>query len=116
MTTPHRHATGVVRREFLQVGFSGFLGMSLAGVLQRQALAAVTPRAKSMIIVFCTGAPSHIDTFDPKPDAPDGIRGEFKPIATNVPGISFSEHLPHLAARPTSWPSSARCRTRISTT
>jgi Protein of unknown function (DUF1501) len=99
MTTPHRHAAGIVRREFMQVGFSGFLGMSLAGVLEKQAMAAVAPRAKSLIMVFCTGAPSHIDTFDPKPNAPDGIRGEFKTIATNVPGVSFSEHVPGLAAR-----------------
>ena len=99
MNTLHRHATGVVRREFLQVGFSGYLGMSLAGLLGRQATAAAVPRAKSMILVFLTGAPSHIDTFDMKPNAPQGIRGEFKPIATNVPGVSFSEHLPGLAGR-----------------
>ncbi len=52
-----------------------------------------------MIIVFLTGAPSHLDTFDPKPDAPPEIRGEFKTIATNIPGIVFGEHLPRLAAR-----------------
>jgi hypothetical protein len=52
-----------------------------------------------VILVFLTGAPSHLDTFDMKPDAPEGIRGEFKPIETNVPGIRFSEHLPGLAAR-----------------
>ena len=99
MTSTHRHAIGMVRREFLQVGFSGFAGLSLSTVLAgRASAAAVAPRAKSMILVFLTGAPSHIDTFDMKPDAPEGIRGEFKPIATNVPGISFCEHLPKLAS------------------
>jgi len=101
MPLPHRHAIGMVRREFLQVGFSGLAGLSLSGVLAARAQAAakaVAPRAKSVILVFLTGAPSHIDTFDLKPDAPEGIRGEFKPIATNVPGLSISEHLPRLAA------------------
>ncbi|MGE3818687.1 MAG: DUF1501 domain-containing protein [Isosphaeraceae bacterium] len=102
MPINHRHAIGIVRREFLQVGFSGFLGVGTAGVIggrsARGASDAVpAPRAKSMILVFLTGAASHIDTFDPKPDAPEGIRGEFRPIATNVPGISVCEHLPRLA-------------------
>jgi hypothetical protein len=100
MTSAHRHAIGVVRREFLQVGFSGFVGLGLSGLMRAQASAAarVAPRAKSMIMVFLSGAPSHLDTFDMKPDAPDGIRGEFQPISTNVPGISFCEHLPRLAS------------------
>ena len=51
------------------------------------------------MLVFLTGGPSHLDTFDMKPDGPAEIRGEFKPIATNVPGVQFCEHLPHLAAR-----------------
>src|SRR5258708_1811725 len=102
MISTHRHAFGMVRREFLQVGFSGFLGMSASALLAGRASAASSEaqpqRAKSMILVFLTGAPSHIDTFDMKPDAPEGIRGEFKPIATNVPGVQFCEHLPRLAA------------------
>ncbi len=100
MTASHRHTIGIVRREFLQVGFSGLLGMSLPSVLAGQAKAAqsAAPRAKSMIMVFLTGASSHVDTFDMKPDAPEAIRGEFKPIATNVPGMTFCEHLPKLAA------------------
>ncbi len=57
------------------------------------------PRAKSLIIVFCTGAISHHDTFDMKPDAPLEIRGEFKPIQTSVAGTQICEHLPRLAAR-----------------
>ncbi len=99
--TNHRHDSGMVRREFLQVGFSGFLGANLAGLLSARANAkpSGTGKAKSVILVFLTGAPSHIDTFDLKPNAPDGIRSDYKPIATNVPGIEFCEHLPGLAAR-----------------
>ena len=91
---------GIVRREFLQVGFSAFAGVSLSGLSALQAIAAPKAgpaAAKSMILVFATGGMSHLDTFDLKPDAPDGIRGEFKPIATNVPGIVVGEHLPRLA-------------------
>jgi hypothetical protein len=101
MNSMHRHAVGVVRREFLQVGFSGFVGIGFSALLAGRARAVpepLAPRAKSMILVFLTGAPSHIDTFDMKPDAPEGIRGEFKPIATNAPGISICEHMPRLAA------------------
>jgi hypothetical protein len=100
MISTHRHAIGVVRREFLQVGFSGFFGLGASALLAGRAVAAAAPapRAKSMILVFLTGAPSQIDTFDPKPDAPEAIRGEFKPIGTNVAGISVSEHLPRLAS------------------
>ena len=98
MSQGHEHRAGIVRREFLQVGFSGFLGLGMPALLASRARGAnSTGRAKSVILVFQTGGPSHLDTFDMKPDAPVGIRGEFKPIATNVPGIHFSEHLPLLA-------------------
>jgi hypothetical protein len=105
---------GVLRREFLQVGFSGLLGLSLPGFLAlRSGVAAVrpavsrrepdalapSPRAQSLILVFLTGGLSHIDSFDMKPEAPEGIRGEFRPIDTAVPGIPYCEHLPRLAAR-----------------
>jgi Protein of unknown function (DUF1501) len=100
----HRHTTGLTRREVLQVGYSGLLGIGLGGLLAKQARAASAAgrqggRAKSVLIVFLTGGPSHIDTFDLKPDAPSEIRGEFKPIATKIPGVSFGEHLPRFAAR-----------------
>jgi hypothetical protein len=93
------------RRELLQVGYSGALGLSLASVLggRTQPAEITSPRRaaspKSIIIVYLTGAPSHLDTFDMKPDAPAEIRGEFRPIATNVPGVSICEHLPRLAVR-----------------
>src|SRR5262245_22625866 len=92
----HWHPPGVIRREFLQVGFSGFLGLGSAQLLAARSQAAsrkpdqrrapVEPRARSMILVFLTGGLSHLDSFDMKPDAPVGIRGEFKPIATKAAG------------------------------
>ncbi|MDR3639240.1 MAG: DUF1501 domain-containing protein [Isosphaeraceae bacterium] len=96
----HRHPHGIVRREFLQVGFSGFLGLGLPQLLAQRAQAAKSaPRAKSMLMVFMSGGLSHLDSFDLKPDAPEGIRGEFKPIDTKAPGVRYCEHLPELAAR-----------------
>src|SRR5436305_13983138 len=104
---PHRHSIGITRREMLQVGYTGLLGISLPSLFaQRAESAEAAPsrrgaarKPKSVIIVFLTGAPSHIDMFDLKPDAPPEVRGEFKPIATKVPGIQSCEHLPRLAAR-----------------
>jgi Protein of unknown function (DUF1501) len=90
------------RRGFVQTGFSATLGLSLVGALPRGATAgaAEKPRkAKSVIVVFLTGAASHIDTFDMKPQAPAEIRGQFQPISTAVPGLQVCEHLPLLAAR-----------------
>ena len=97
----HQHRIGIHRREMLQVGFSGLLGLGLPSVLSPRARAAATPARtpKSVILVYLTGAPSHLDTFDLKPEAPAEIRGEFRPIATRVPGLHFCEHLPRLAAR-----------------
>jgi uncharacterized protein (DUF1501 family) len=103
----HQHRIGITRRELLQVGYSGLLGIGLPSLLAGRIAAAqaardraVTARPpKSVILVFLTGAPSHLDMFDPKPDAPAEIRGEFRPIATRVPGLWVSEHLPRLAAR-----------------
>jgi uncharacterized protein (DUF1501 family) len=86
----------------LQIGYSGLLGIGLPSLLAARATASearVTRKPRSVIIVFLTGAPSHLDMFDPKPDAPPEIRGEFKTIATKVAGLHVSEHLPHLAAR-----------------
>jgi Protein of unknown function (DUF1501) len=103
-TTGPRHPLGVSRRDLLQVGYSGLLGIGLTSLLGQQAAAngaqdKPAKRGKSLILVFLTGACSHHDTFDMKPDAPAEIRGEFKPIATKVPSYSICEHLPRLAAR-----------------
>src|SRR5437763_415802 len=105
MLTPHPQSPhGITRRAWLQVGYAGFLGLGLAS-LPGRAEAAQQKRtrrerkAKSVILVFLTGAPSHIDTFDPKPDAPPEVRGEFKTIPTKVASLRVGEHLPYLAAR-----------------
>jgi hypothetical protein len=102
MAQAHRHLTGLARREFLQVGFSGFLGLGMSHWAGCRAAGAAAPsigRAKSVVLVFLTGGPSHLDTFDLKPEAPAEIRGSFQPIATKTPGVSFCEHLPGLASR-----------------
>ena len=89
------------RRRLLQVGAQGAFGLSLPRLWQAEALAKAAARgknrAKSCIFLFLWGGPSHIDTFDMKPRAPDNIRGEFKPIQTTVPGTSIVEHLPEMA-------------------
>src|SRR5438552_16101598 len=64
-------------------------------------------KAKSVIFIFLSGGLSHIDSLDPKPDAPDSVRGPFRPIATRTPGLFISEHLPRLAQRSQRW---ALCR------
>lgn len=102
---PILHPTQWSRRDALQVGFSGAAGLSLSALLAGRAKAAEakvgaksgTP--KSLVIVFLTGAASHHDTYDMKLDAPVEIRGQFKPIATSIPGYAICEHLPKLAAR-----------------
>jgi hypothetical protein len=74
------------------------LGDLLAGRVQANQATRVARRPHSVIIVWLTGAPSHLDTFDLKPDAPAEIRGEFQPVASRTPGLLVSEHLPRLAA------------------
>lgn len=96
MTAPHRHTIGVTRRELLQVGYSGLLGLGLANAT---ALAAPKKKPKSLIIVFLTGAASQLETWDPKPDAPAEIRGELGAIKTKTPGLLACEAMPKLAAR-----------------
>ena len=85
------------RRQFLsRSGLSG-LGLIWANSLARQVVAATNSKAKSVILIFNCGAPSHIDLWDLKPHATDTVRGPYKPIATSVPGIEISELLPRLA-------------------
>ncbi len=87
---------GVTRRDFLQVGTLGVIGLSLPELLAAKAQGAVAKDhdERSVIMIFNLGAPSQLDTFDMKPDAPAEIRGPFKPIKTKVPGIEISEILP----------------------
>jgi len=90
------------RRAFLQVGYSGLLGLGMPGLLAARSGAATgtgTGRARSVIVILLSGGLGQHDSFDMKPEAPSGIRGEFKPIDTAVPGIRMCEHLPGLAAR-----------------
>ncbi len=105
LSIPGRPGTtcdGYSRRELLRIGGAGLLGLSLPEFLSFKAQAAATKmetkvRAKSVILLFLQGGPSHIDIWDPKPDAPTNIRGEFKPIKTKVDGIQVSETMPMLA-------------------
>src|SRR5438874_8180391 len=91
----------VSRRDILVAGSFGVMGLSLA---QLQLLRAEEARAhRSVIYIFLSGGLSQHDSFDPKPDAPSGIRGEFKPIPTRTPGVHICEHLPLLAARSDRW-------------
>ncbi|MBI1913543.1 MAG: DUF1501 domain-containing protein [Planctomycetes bacterium] len=88
----------ISRRELLTVGSVGLAGLGLPDFLQRQAQAGpAKSRAESVIFLYLQGSPSHLDTWDPKPDAPVDIRGEFKPIATTAPGMQLCEVLPMLA-------------------
>ena len=94
----HRHPSGLSRKEFLQVGFSGMLGLGLAEVLAGKAVAGPDAgKARNVILVFLTGAPAHQDIWDLKPHAPSESRGEFRPIDTNVAGMQVGLHIPLLA-------------------
>jgi uncharacterized protein (DUF1501 family) len=84
------------RRWFLQTGIAGLAGLSLPGVLRCRAQTAASGGAgrKAVILIWLSGGPSQLDTWDPKPDAPCEVRGPFASIATHVPGVRLSEHLP----------------------
>lgn len=88
------------RRAFLRAGALPLIGLSLPTLLQaRESAPTGTRSAKACIVLFMWGGPAHQDTWDMKPDAPAEYRGDFKPIATRVPGIRICEHLPQLACR-----------------
>jgi hypothetical protein len=93
--------TRISRRQFLNIGGLSVLGLTLPGFLRLRELAAATgaPAKKPVncILLWMQGGPSHVDTFDPKPDAPVEIRGEFGTIPTTLPGVCLVEHLPRLA-------------------
>lgn len=92
------------RRDMLQAGTIGLMGLSLGDVASlRAASANGGARGRSVIYIFLSGGLSQHDSFDPKPEAPDNIRGEFRPIQTRTPGISICEHLPRLATRSQKW-------------
>lgn len=96
---------GMSRRDVLRVGGSGMFGLTLGSMLKMQAQAEETKiaggpgwgKAKSVVLIYLQGGPSHLDLWDPKPDAPDNVKSIFQPIATKLPGVNFTEILPKLA-------------------
>lgn len=113
MTHPAPRHPVFSRRTALQAGSIGLLGLgmnhvdALREVKAAESTGRKSPRARSVIYIFLSGGLAQQDSFDPKPDAPDDIRGEFHPIATSTPGIEICEHLPLLAQRSHLW---ALCR------
>ena len=94
----HGPAGFVGRRDFLQLCAFGLGGLSLADILrlrgQANPHAEPRPTPRAVIMVCLAGGPSHLDSYDPKPDAPSAYRGEFNPIRTNVPGFDVCEYMP----------------------
>ncbi|MBI3865807.1 MAG: DUF1501 domain-containing protein [Planctomycetia bacterium] len=89
---------GVARRTLLQAGGTGLLGLSLLRILRAQEQKpARAGRAKSVVFLYQFGGPSHVDTFDMKPDAPDGVRSKFSQISTSLPGLEICDLLPETA-------------------
>src|SRR5262245_30338733 len=89
---------GLHRREFLRVGGLGLAGLTLPALLRQEARADHVSRPKSVIYIVLGGGPSHIDSWDLKPDAPAEYRGPFNPIATRLPGVRICELMPLQAA------------------
>jgi hypothetical protein len=95
----YSNCAGVTRRDCLQLGLGALTGAGLVDLLRLSAQAeSRKPRRGSCILIWLDGGPSHFETFDPKPEAPVEIRGEFGSIPTKIPGVHFSQHLPKLAA------------------
>lgn len=96
----HRNCDGVSRRDCLELGLGGLISGGLAGALRARA-ATPTVEGKSQvtscILIWMDGGPTHYETFDPKPEAPLEVRGEYEPIATSLPGVHYSRHMKQLA-------------------
>ena len=102
MNALNTNCAGIARRDFIQLGVGGVLGLGMGDLLRLRADAAqasgkASPDQVNCILVWLDGGPTHYETFDPQPDAPSEVRGKFKPIPTNVPGVSFCETMPKLA-------------------
>jgi hypothetical protein len=93
----YRHCDGISRRQFLAAGAMGLGGLTLADLLRAEAAAGIRSSSKAIINIHLDGGPPHLDMIDLKPDAPAEVRGEFKPIATKVPGLQVGELMPKLA-------------------
>jgi hypothetical protein len=99
----HRNCAGIARRDFIQIGLHGVLGLGLCDLLRLKGLAATangqlaSGSNVNCIMIWLDGGPSHYETFDPKPDAPTEVRGQFASISTSVPGVHFSECVPEMA-------------------
>lgn len=105
MTRLKQNCEGITRRDGLKLGLHGLIAGGFAGALRAthsragEAIASpIKKQADACILIWMDGGPSHYETFDPKPDAPLEIRGKFGPIATQTPGIFFSEPMKRLAA------------------
>lgn len=99
----YQNCEGISRRDCVRLGIGSLMGGGLVSLLRSQGLAAEeahrpSGKAERCILIWMDGGPTHFETFDPKPEAPAEIRGEFSPIATSVKGVQFSEHMTKLAA------------------
>jgi hypothetical protein len=94
----YRHCDSISRRQFLAAGAMGLGGLTLADLLRAEAAAGIRSSSKAIINIHLDGGPPHLDMIDLKPDAPAEVRGEFKPIATKVPGLQVGELMPRLAS------------------
>lgn len=102
MNTLNTNCAGIARRDFIQVGVGGVLGLGMSDLIRLRAEAAwavgkASPDQVNCILVWLDGGPTHYEMFDPKPDAPSDVRGKFNPIPTTVPGVQFCETVPRLA-------------------
>tara|TARA_B100001559_G_scaffold114149_1_gene95870 strand:- start:1943 stop:3280 length:1338 start_codon:yes stop_codon:yes gene_type:complete len=102
MESLNLNCAGIGRRDFIQLGVGGILGLGMGDLMSLRADAAraagkPNPDNINCILVWLDGGPTHFETFDPKPNAPSDVRGEFKPIPTNVAGVHFCETVPRLA-------------------
>ena len=103
MKSLNLNCSGIARRDFIQLGVGGVLGLGMGDLISLRADAAkaagkTSPDNVNCILVWLDGGPTHFETFDPKPDAPSDVRGEFNPIPTNVAGVQFCETVPRLAS------------------
>ena len=102
MESLNLNCAGIARRDFLQLGVGGVLGLGMGDLISLRADAAkaagkINPENINCILVWLDGGPTHFETFDPKPNAPSDVRGEFKSIPTNITGVHFCETVPRLA-------------------